>query len=109
MVGVRQFWRTEDGSIKMGDGQTAEVKSENDVTNVVGWAINLYKQYGGTKDLSYLLKKDDFEEEGIPTSGEDNGVQWEIKQSAKKRKRKSEFWGKNVTGYEDGMLGEMAT
>jgi hypothetical protein len=109
MVGVRQFWRTEDGSIKMGDGQTKEVKSENDVANVVGWAIDLYKQYGGTKDLSYLLKKNDFEEEEIPTSGEDNGVQWEIKQSAKKKRKKSEFWGKNVTGYEDGMLGEMAT
>jgi hypothetical protein len=108
MIGVQQFWRTEDGSVEIGNGQTTEVKSENDVINVVKWAINLYKQYGGTKDLSYLLKENNLEEEAAPTSGNSDGVEWEIKQSAKKRKRKSEFWGKNVTGYEDGMLGEMA-
>ena len=108
MVGVQQFWRTEDGSVEIGNGQTTEVKSENDVINVVKWAINLYKQYGGTKDLSYLLKENNLEEEAAPTSGNSDGVEWEIKQSAKKRRKKSEFWGKNVTGYEDGMLGEMA-
>ena len=109
MVGIRQFWRTEDGSVEIGDGQTQEVKSEDDVANVVKWAINLYKQYGGTKNLSYLLNKDNLEEETASASGNSDGVEWEIKQSAKKKRKKSEFWGKNVTGYEDGMLGEMAT
>ena len=107
MVGIQQFWRTEDGNVEIGNGQTQEVKSENDVQNIVKWAINSYKQYGGTKDLSYLLKENNFEEEAAPTSGSEDGYEWEIKQSAKKKRKKSEFWGKNVTGYEDGMLGDM--
>lgn len=106
MVGSQQFWRTEEGTVEIGNGQTQEVKSKNDVPIIVKWAINLYKQYGGTKDLSYLLKENNFEEEA-PTSGSEDGYEWEIKQSARKKKKKSEFWGKNVTGYEDGMLGDM--
>ena len=39
-------------------------------------------------------------------TGESDGVEWEVVASLKKKK--SKYNGKNVTGYEDGMLGEMA-
>lgn len=106
MIGFQQFYRNEDGTVSIGNGQQQEVKSSSDVPVKVKWVINLYKQYGGTKDLSYLLNENTNQSEEAPTSGNDDGYEWEIKQSAKKRK-KSEFWGKNVTGYEDGMLGDM--
>ena len=39
-------------------------------------------------------------------TGESDGVEWEVVASLKKKK--SKYNGKNVTGYEDGMLGDMA-
>jgi len=99
-----------------------EIPSERYLLDTLAKALNKYREFGGKKDLTYLLKKkegDDSEEntedltEEEPnqvtepgTTGESDGVQWEVTQGLKRKK--SKYNGKNVTGYQDGMLGEMA-
>lgn len=67
-------------------------------------AIEKYKEFGGKKDLSYLLQGNSQQaEEEAPTSGTtEDGIEWEI--SASMKRRKSKYNGKNVTGYDEGMF-----
>ena len=75
---------------------------------VVQQAIEKYKEFGGKKDLSYLLQGNSQQaEEEAPTKGTtEDGIEWEI--AAALRRKKSKWNGKNVTGYEEGSMFEMA-
>lgn len=75
-------------------------------------AISFYAELGGKKDLSYLYEAlglsggEQSQQEEAPTSGTtEDGVEWEI--SASMKRKKSKYNGKNVTGYDEGMF-EMA-
>ena len=75
-------------------------------------AISFYAELGGKKDLSYLYEAlglssgEQPQQEEAPTSGTtEDGIEWEI--SASMKRRKSKYNGKNVTGYDEGMF-EMA-
>lgn len=87
-------------------------------------AIQVYKQYGGKKDLSHLSPnaeqqntQTDFvvDDEGnvdAPNKGykgTTDGIQWEVTQGLDKKKKKSKYNGCNVTGYEDGTMLNMAS
>lgn len=76
-------------------------------------AVAYYAELGGKKDLSYLYEAlglsggEQPQQEEAPTSGTtEDGIEWEISAAFKKR-RKSKYNGKNVTGYDEGMF-EMA-
>lgn len=85
---------------------------QNDKQNVKSMldkAISFYAELGGKKDLSYLYEALGLaggttgEREEAPTSGTtEDGVEWEISASAKRKK--SKYNGKNVTGYDEGMF-----
>ena len=87
--------------------------NKESVETMLDKAISFYAELGGKKDLSYLYKALGLsggttgEREESPTSGTtEDGVEWEISAAFKKR-RKSKYNGKNVTGYDEGMF-EMA-
>ena len=110
-IGVWKLYK-KDGEVQGSDENFLEDIDKEHAGTRIKTIINYFKKFGGTKDLSYLLQGkqeggDQSEQESAPTSGTtEDGIEWEISAAFKKR-RKSKYNGKNVTGYDEGMF-EMA-
>lgn len=106
-------WTYKDGNLVTETQRSFSFNNKESVELMLDEAISFYAELGGKKDLSYLYEALSLaggttgEREDAPTSGTtEDGVEWEISAAFKKR-RKSKYNGKNVTGYDEGMF-EMA-
>jgi hypothetical protein len=107
-------WTYKDGNVNPEIQQSFSFQNDKQsVELMLDDAVAYYAELGGKKDLSYLYEAlglsggEQSQQEEAPTSGTtEDGVEWEISAAFKKR-RKSKYNGKNVTGYDEGMF-EMA-
>lgn len=108
-------WTYKDGNVNPETQQSFSFQNDKQsVELMLDDAVAYYAELGGKKDLSYLYEALGLsggttgEREEAPTSGTtEDGIEWEISAAFKKRK-KSKYNGKNVTGYEEGSMFEMA-
>ena len=111
-------WTYKDGNLVTETQRSFSFNNKESAEMMLDEAISFYAELGGKKDLSYLYEalglaggeqsqQEETQQEEAPTSGTtEDGIEWEISAAFKKR-RKSKYNGKNVTGYDEGMF-EMA-
>ena len=112
-------WTYKDGNLVTETQRSFSFNNKQSVELMLDEAISFYAELGGKKDLSYLYEalglaggeqsqQEQPQQEETPTSGTtEDGIEWEISAAFKKRK-KSKYNGKNVTGYEESSMFEMA-